>query len=66
MTSTHAAKLKPAILTIAVLAILTVAAIMAFAAVMTVSAQSDDPDWKLAPTGLTVTAGDAAGELDIA
>ena len=39
--------------------------ILAFAAVMTVSAQSDDPDWKLAPTGLTVTAGDAAGELEI-
>ena len=66
MTSTHAAKLTPAILTIAVLAILTVAAIMAFAAVMTVSAQSDDPDWKLAPTGLNVTAGDQAGELNIA
>ena len=66
MTSTHAAKLTPAILTIAVLAILTVAAIMAFAAVMTVSAQSDDPDWKLAPTGLNVSAGDQAGELNIA
>ena len=66
MTPTHAAKLTPAILTIAVLAILTVAAIMAFAAVMTVSAQSDDPDWKLAPTGLNVTAGDQAGELNIA
>ena len=33
---------------------------------VTVSAQSDDPDWKQSPTGLNVTAGDATGELDIA
>ena len=39
--------------------------ILAFAMVMTVSAQSDDPDWKVAPTGLVVAAGDAAGELDL-
>ena len=32
---------------------------------ISVSAQSDDPDWKLAPTGLTVTAGDQDSELDI-
>ena len=32
---------------------------------MTVSAQSDDPDWKIAPTGLNVAAGDAAGEIEI-
>ena len=32
---------------------------------MQVSAQSDDRDWKQSPTGLNVTAGDAAGELDI-
>ena len=38
--------------------------ILAFAAVMTVFAQAE-PDWKIAPTGLTVTAGDAAGELEI-
>ena len=46
-------------------AALTTVLILAFATVMTVSAQSDDPDWKLAPTGLNVTAGDEAGELDI-
>ena len=39
--------------------------ILAFTAVMTVSAQSDDPDWKVAPTGLNVAAGDEAGELDL-
>ena len=32
---------------------------------MTVTVQADDPDWKVAPTGLTVTAGDQAGEIDI-
>ena len=32
---------------------------------MTVSAESDDPDWKLAPTGLTATARDEVGELDV-
>ena len=46
-------------------AVMTAVLITAFAAVMTVSAQSDDPDWKLAPTGLNVTAGDQAGELNI-
>ena len=49
----------------AILALIAIAAILAFAAVMTVSAQSDDPDWKVAPTGLNVAAGDAAGELDL-
>ena len=39
--------------------------ILAFAAAMTVSAQADGPDWKVAPTGLTVSAGDQAGEIDI-
>ena len=42
-----------------------IAAILAFTTVMTVSAQSNDRDWKQSPTGLNVTAGDAAGELDI-
>ena len=42
-----------------------IAAILAFATVMTVSAQTDDRDWKQSPTGLNVTAGDATGELDI-
>ena len=51
------------ILTAAV--IMAIAAILAFSTVMTVSAQSNTPDWKLAPTGLTVLAGDQAGELDI-
>ena len=32
---------------------------------MTVTVQADGPDWKQAPTGLTVTAGDQAGEIDI-
>ena len=35
------------------------------AVVMTVTVQADGPDWKQSPTGLTVTAGDQAGELDI-
>ena len=39
--------------------------ILAFAMVMTVSAQSNTPDWKLAPTGLTVSDGNQAGALDI-
>ena len=43
-----------------------VAALAIFTTVVTVSAQSDDPDWKLAPTGLNVAAGDTAGELNIA
>ena len=49
----------------AVLALITVAVMLAFAAAMTVSAQSNDPDWRQAPTGLSVTAGDEAGKLDI-
>ena len=49
----------------AILAIITVAVILAFAAVMTVSAQSNDPDWRQAPTGLSVTTGNEAGKLDI-
>ena len=49
----------------AILAIITVAVMLAFAAVMTVSAQSNDPDWRQAPTGLSVTTGNEAGKLDI-
>ena len=48
-----------------VLALMAIAAILAFTTVMTVSAQSNDRDWKQSPTGLNVTAGDAAGQLDI-
>ena len=36
------------------------------AVLMTVGVQADGPDWKQAPTGLTVSAGDQAGEIDIA
>ena len=50
----------------AILALIGIAAILAFATVMSVSAQSDTPDWKLAPTGLNVSAGDQTGELNIA
>ena len=46
-------------------AAMTAVVILAFAMVMTVSAQSDDPDWKVAPTGLVVATGDAAGKLDL-
>ena len=46
-------------------AAMAVVTILAFAMVMTVSAESEDPDWKIAPTGLSATAGNAAGELDI-
>ena len=49
----------------AILALMAIAAILAFTTVMTVSAQSNDRDWKQSPIGLNVTAGDAAGELDI-
>ena len=48
-----------------IFAAMTAVTILAFAMVMTVSAQSDEPDWKVAPTGLNVAAGDAAGELEI-
>ena len=51
--------------TTAVFAAIAAVIILAFAMVMTVSAQSNTPDWKQAPTGLSVTAGDQAGELDI-
>ena len=44
---------------------LAVAAIITFTTVMTVSAQSDDPDWRLPATGLTVSAGDDPGEMVI-
>ena len=50
----------------AILTLIAIAAILAFSAVITVSAQSDDPDWKQAVTGLSVAAGDQAGELDLA
>ena len=39
-----------------IFAAMTAVVILAFAMVMTVSAQSDDPDWKVAPTGLVVAA----------
>ena len=48
-----------------VLALMAIAAILAFTTIMTVSAQSDDRDWKQSPTGLNVTAGDAGGKLNI-
>ena len=51
--------------TTAVFAAIAAVIILAFAMAMTVSAQSNTPDWKQAPTGLSVTAGDQAGELDI-
>ena len=44
-------------------AVMTAVLITAFAAVMTVSAQSDDRDWRLPVTGLTAVAGDDPGEL---
>ena len=44
---------------------MTAVLIMAFAMVMTVSAQSDTPDWRLPVTGLTVSAGDDPGEMVI-
>ena len=40
--------------------------IMAFATVMTVTVQAEGPDWKQSPTGLIVSAGNQAGEIDIA
>ena len=51
--------------TTGIFAAMTAMLFLAFAMVMTVSAQSDEPDWKLAPTGLNVAAGDQAGDLDI-
>ena len=39
--------------------------ILAFAAVMTVTAQADGPEWKLPVTGLTAVAGDNPGEMII-
>ena len=51
---------------LATAAVLTViAVILTFSAVMTVSAQSDPPEWRMPVTGLTVTAGDDPGELQI-
>ena len=49
----------------AILTLIAIAAILAFSAVITVSAQSDTSDWRLPVTGLTVTTGDDAGELQI-
>ena len=49
----------------AILALLTIAAILAFTTIMTVSAQAEAPDWKNAPTGLNVMAGDQPGEVSI-
>ena len=40
-------------------------AVMALAIPLAAYAQSNTPDWKQAPTGLTVAAGDATGELDL-
>ena len=53
--------------TLTILSVVTVAALViaVLTTTLTVSAQSDDPDWRLAPTGLTIRAGDEAGELDI-
>ena len=53
--------------TLAIFSLAAVAALViaALTTTITVSAQSADPDWRLAPTGLTVLAGDEAGELDI-
>ena len=41
-------------------------AVMALAVPLAAYAESNPPDWKLAPTGLNVTAGDEVGDLDIA
>ena len=53
--------------TLAIFTMVAVAALViaALTTTITVSAQSADPDWRLEPTGLTVLAGDEAGELDI-
>ena len=53
--------------TLAIFSLAAVAALViaVLTTTITVSAQSADPDWRLAPTGLTVSAGDEAGELDI-
>ena len=58
-------KLKARNAWFAALAMTAIAAILAFTAVMTVSAQSDDPDWRLPVTGLTAVAGDDPGEMII-
>ena len=58
-------KLKARNAWFAALAMTAIAAILAFTAVMTVSAQSDDRDWKLPVTGLTAVAGDDPGEMII-
>ena len=50
----------------AILAFLAIAAILAFTTIMTVSAQAEAPNWKKAPTGLNVMAGDQAGNLEVA
>ena len=49
----------------AVFAAMAAVLIITFAMAMNVSAQSNTPDWKQSPTGLTVSAGDEAGELEI-
>ena len=49
--------------TTGIFAAMTAVLIMAFA--MVVSAQSDNPDWRLPVTGLTVSAGDDPGEMVI-
>ena len=51
--------------TTGIFAAMTAVLILAFAMVMTVSAQSDDPDWRQSATGLTVSAGDDPGEMVI-
>ena len=53
--------------TLAAYSLIAVAALAAtvLTTTMIVSAESGDHDWKQAPTGLTVSAGDEAGELDI-
>ena len=50
-----------------ILGMLAIAALTAAVLVIsiTASAAADEPDWKQAPTGLAVSAGNAAGDLDI-
>ena len=53
-------------LAISSLAAVAALVIAALTTAISVSAQSQDPDWRQAPAGLTVSAGDEAGKLDIA
>ena len=53
--------------TLALFSLVAVAALViaVLTSTISVSAQSQDRDWRQSPTGLTVSAGDEAGELDI-